>query len=116
MLRPPRRRSKLTAPDFERLARTPCPVASLASSGISAFELGLGILVFQESLSGAAKDAGELRPGVGRAHVDDPNSLDAGPRRLDAEEARGLAALHAAPELLLGGEQEVLIERIGRIW
>src|SRR6516162_3262598 len=29
------RRSKLTAPDFERLARTPYPIASLASSGIS---------------------------------------------------------------------------------
>src|SRR3984957_21216822 len=28
------RRSKLTAPDFERLARTPLPVASFASSGI----------------------------------------------------------------------------------
>ena len=26
--------SKLTAPDFDRLARTPCPIASLASSGI----------------------------------------------------------------------------------
>ena len=25
------------APDFERLARTPCPIASLASSGISFF-------------------------------------------------------------------------------
>jgi hypothetical protein len=29
------RRSKLTAPDFERLARTLWPIASLASSGIS---------------------------------------------------------------------------------
>src|SRR5215471_12512209 len=28
--------SKLTAPDFERLAFTPCPMASLASSGIKA--------------------------------------------------------------------------------
>src|SRR5262249_45431468 len=28
--------SKLTAPDFERFARTPCPIASLASSGMSA--------------------------------------------------------------------------------
>ena len=32
---PPSTESKLTAPDFERLARTPCPIASLASSGIS---------------------------------------------------------------------------------
>src|SRR5262249_12578641 len=28
--------SKLTAPDFDRLAFTPCPMASLASSGIKA--------------------------------------------------------------------------------
>src|SRR5262249_38958044 len=28
------RRSKLTAPDFERLARIPCPIASLASCGM----------------------------------------------------------------------------------
>src|SRR5262245_46716505 len=35
--RPPLvRTSKLTAPDLERLPRTPCPIASLTSSGISA--------------------------------------------------------------------------------
>src|SRR5215212_11310145 len=39
--------------------------------------------------------------------------FDASPGRLDAEEARGLAGLDAAPELLLGGEQKVLIERVG---
>jgi hypothetical protein len=31
------RRSKLIAPDFDRLARTPWPIASLASSGIKPF-------------------------------------------------------------------------------
>ena len=36
------------------------------------------------------------------------------PRRLDAEQMRGLAALDAAPELLLGRQQQVLVERIGR--
>jgi len=35
------RRSKLIAPDFERLARTPWPIASFASSGISAFNSAL---------------------------------------------------------------------------
>ena len=29
------------APDFERLARMPCPIASLASSGISFFSSAL---------------------------------------------------------------------------
>jgi hypothetical protein len=28
--------SKLTAPDFDRFPRTPCPIASFASSGIKA--------------------------------------------------------------------------------
>ena len=36
-----------------------------------------------------------------------------GLRRLDAEQARGLAALDAAPEFPLGGDDEVLVERIG---
>ena len=41
------------APDFERLARTPWPITSLASSGISDFSLGP--LVIQKSLSGIAE-------------------------------------------------------------
>ena len=36
-----------------------------------------------------------------------------GPWRLDAKQMRGLAGLDAAPELLLGGEQEMLVERVG---
>ena len=32
---------------------------------------------------------------------------------LDAEQARGLAGLHAAPELPFGGDEEVLVDRIG---
>ena len=35
-------------------------------------------------------------------------------RRLDTKEARGLAALHAAPEFFLRRQQEVLVEGIGR--
>src|SRR5258708_14950001 len=34
-------RSKLMAPDFERLARMPCPIASLASSGMRLFNSAL---------------------------------------------------------------------------
>jgi hypothetical protein len=40
--------------------------------------------------------------------------LDPRPRRLNAEQARGLAALDAAPELLLGREQ--LIDKITDIY
>ncbi len=56
----------------------------------------------------------EFRPGVGGAHVDDANCLDARTRRLNAEQARGLATLDAAPELLLRGQQEMLVEGIRR--
>jgi hypothetical protein len=47
------------------------------------------------------------------AHIDNTDRLDARFRRLDAEQSRGLTALHAPPELALGREDEVLIERIG---
>ena len=52
------------APDFERLARMPWPMASLASSGISDFELGFCLFVFHISRSGLSKDAGKFGPGV----------------------------------------------------
>src|SRR6266581_5993440 len=79
-----------------------------------AFELRLGVLMFEVGLTGAAKDVGEFRPGIGRAHVHDPHRLNASSRWLDAEEARGLATLHAPPEFLFRGQQEVLVEWIGR--
>ena len=78
-----------------------------------ALKLGLGLLVLEVRVPGADKDAGELRPGIGGAHVDDANRLNPRLRRLDAEQARGLAALHTAPELPFGGDNEVLVERIG---
>jgi hypothetical protein len=54
-------------------------------------------------------DRGARRGG----HVDDFDGGQPRSRGLDAEQDRGLAALHAAPELLLGGQQEMLVERIG---
>src|SRR4051812_40826235 len=79
-----------------------------------AFELDLCILMLEIGVSGAPKCTGEFRPGVGRAHVDDPHRLDAGARWFGAEEARGLAAFYAPPEFLFRREQEVLVERVGR--
>src|SRR6516162_4991297 len=55
------------------------------------FELRFRFLVLEVSVSSTAEDAGEFGPGIGRAHVDDPHRINAGPRRIDAEEARGLA-------------------------
>src|SRR5260370_10645843 len=73
-----------------------------------ALELGLGALVFKKGRAGPAKHTGKLGPGIGRTHVDDANGRDARPRRLDAKQPRGLAALDAAPELLLGGPEQGL--------
>ena len=79
-----------------------------------AFKLGLGFLVLKIRSAGCPEYAGELGPGIGRAHVDDPHRLDARPRRFNAEQARGLATLDAAPEFFLSGKKEVLVERIRR--
>ncbi len=81
--------------------------------GHQPLELDLGPLVLEEGGAGRAEHAGEFRPGIGRAHVDDPDRFDPWSRRLDAEQARGLAILDAAPEFLLRGQEQVLIERIG---
>jgi hypothetical protein len=70
--------------------------------------------MLEKGRPGPAKHPGKLGPGIGRAHIDRANGRYARPRRLDAEQARGLAALDAAPELPLGGEQQVLVEQIGR--
>src|SRR5208337_4418516 len=51
------RRSKLTAPDFDRLARLPWPVASLASSGIRALSSA-----FARSWSRKAERVAHKRP------------------------------------------------------
>ena len=69
-------------------------------------ELALGPLVVEKGLAGVAEQAGELRPGIRRAHIDDADGLDAWPRRLDIEQARRLAGLDAAPEFLLRGHQD----------
>ena len=91
-------------------------MASLASSGISFFRSDLAPSC---SLMGGRvrrKTAANSAQLLDEAHVDDADRLQPRPRRLDPEQARGLAALDAAPELLLRGEQQVLVERIGMEW
>ncbi len=63
----------------------------------------------QKALTGAAEEIGKLRPGIRGTHIDDPHRLDPWLWRLDAKEARGLAALNAAPELSLGRNSEMLL-------
>ena len=85
-----RYRSKLIAPDFERLARMPCPEASLASSGTSSSAL-LWRARAPVRRPGPHIGGGKLRPGDWTTHIDDPDGLDPRPRRLDAKQARGFA-------------------------
>src|SRR5437899_814871 len=66
-----------------------------------ALQLGLGLLVLEEGHPGRTEHCGKLGPGVGGGHVDDADGRNARPGRLDPKKARGLAALHTAPELLL---------------
>jgi hypothetical protein len=77
-------------------------------------ELRLGTFVLAIGVTRPEEDAGELGPTVRGAHVDRPDGLNARPWRLDAENAWRLAGLNTTPELLLGREKEVLVERIGR--
>ena len=55
------------APDFERLARTPCPIASLASSGMSPLSSALAfsccrkaVRVWRKSPANSAQEFDEL--------------------------------------------------------
>ena len=76
-------------------------------------QLGFRDLMLAVGLSGAQIGCRKLRPQIGRSHVDDLDGLQPRTRRFDVEQERRLAALDAAPELLLSREQEMLIERVG---
>src|SRR5262249_57152273 len=105
-------RSKLTAPDFERLAFTPCPIASLGIVGHQGFELAFRPLVVEKGVPGVAEERSKLRPGIRRTHIDDADGFDAWPRRLGIDEMGHFAGLHAAPELLFRRDQDAEIERV----
>ena len=74
---------KADGTDPDRLARMPWPIASLASSGIRHLSSVLACSCLRWGLPG--KDAGELRPGIGRAHIDNTDRLDLGFGRLNPE-------------------------------
>src|SRR5467141_4273080 len=90
---------------FRALGADAMPDCLLGILGHEALQFDLGVLMLQKWCSGLTKHRGEFRPGIGGTHIDDANGLDAGSRRLSTEQARGLATLDAAPELLLGCQQ-----------
>src|SRR5277367_1309255 len=75
-------------------------------------KLSLGPLMFEIGRSGLGKGCRELRPGIGRAHVDNANGIHLWLWRIDPKQLRHLAALNAAPELPLRRHDQVLVERI----
>ena len=86
------------APDFERLARTPWPIACCASSGTRPLQFSLGALVLQKGRwlerNAPANSAQELEALISTIRT----ASIRGRRRLDAERPRGLAVLDTAPE------------------
>src|SRR5215475_5712247 len=78
--------------------------------GHKGLELAFGPFVVEKCAPGVAEERGELGPGIGRAHVDNADGLNARPRRLGIDEMGRFAGLHAAPELLFRRHQNADIE------
>ena len=78
------------------------------------FQVGLGAFVLLVGRPGAAEGGRKLCPAVRSTHIDDTDRFQAGSGWFDPEQPGLLPAHHAAPELLLGGQQQVLVHRIGR--
>src|SRR5216683_5251540 len=83
---------------FRALGADAMPDCLLGVLGHEALQFDLGVLMLQKCCSGLTKDCGEFRPGIRRTHINDAYGFDAGSRQLGKEQARGLAALDAAPE------------------
>ncbi|MCS3765349.1 hypothetical protein GGE24_003263 [Bradyrhizobium centrosematis] len=75
-------------------------------------QVGLSGLVRTMRLSDAKVGRCKVGPLIGGRHVNDFHSLKARARRFDVEQNRRLSCQDATPELLVGREQQMLIERI----
>ena len=107
------KRSKLIGAGFRAFGPQAVPDGLLGILRHQFLQIGLGALVLDKGRPGPAEHGGKLRPGVGGTHIDDPDRLQPRPWRLDPEQPGLLAVHHAAPELLLRGQQQVLVQRIG---
>ncbi len=80
--------------------------------GNEVLELALCSLVVEEGTAGIAKQRCELRPRIGRTHVDNADRLDARAWRLGIDQVGHFTRLDAAPEFLFGRNQHAEIERV----
>src|SRR5262249_2184093 len=78
--------------------------------GHQSFELAFCAFVVEKGAPGVAEERGELRPGIGSAHIDDGDGLDAWAWRLGIDEVGRVAGLHAAPELLFRRDEDAEIK------
>src|SRR6266851_5255232 len=104
---------KADSTGFGALGAQAMPGGLFGILGHQLLQVGLGALVLLIGRAGAAVGGGELRPAVGGTHVNDPDRFQSWSWRLDTEQARRLAVPDAAPELLLCGQKEMLVQRIG---
>ena len=100
-------------PAFDRLARMPWPIACCASSGTRPFSSALAFSCSRCASRVRMKIPANSAQALEVLISTIAHRLNARLRRLDPEQGRGLAALDTAPELALGGDNEVLVERIG---
>src|SRR5215469_17418200 len=75
-------------------------------------ELRSRTLMLQKGLPGATEDSGEFRPGIRGTHIHNPDCFDPRLRWLNSKEARGLTAFDTTPELPLGCDNQMLVERV----
>src|ERR1700730_990955 len=74
------------------------------------FEFTFGPFVVEKGAPGVAEERGKLGPGVGRAHIDDADGLDAWTRRLGQDKVGDFAGLHTAPEFLFRRHEDAEIK------
>src|SRR6516225_1984595 len=103
---------KAHGPRFRALGLDTVPDRLPGILGHQGFELALRPFVVKKGAPGVAEEGGELRPGIGRAHIDDADGLDARPWRLGIDEVGRFAGLDAAPELLFRRDQDTQIKRV----
>src|SRR5215468_9726984 len=103
---------KAHRPGFRALGFHAVPNRLPGILGHQGFELAGGPVVVKKGASSVAEERGELRPGIGRAHIDDADGLDARPRRLGIDQVRCFSGLDAAPKFLFCRDQDAEIERV----
>src|SRR6516225_11852685 len=76
------------------------------------FQLRLRPLMIHKGSPGVAEQIGKFGPRIRSAHIHNPDRFEPWSWRLDAKEARGLAALDTAPELPLRSDNQMLVQWI----